>query len=160
MCEHEPDTLAAAARGEEGTGTAKAHLASCASCREAVAAVAWMRQMADASGETHPLPDPAVIWWKAQLLRRWESERRATAPLERMHWVEVAAGVASLGVFLVWQWSGLVTLAARLSPASLAAISSSASTVANPLVVMLILGGTVALGGTIFASLHRKITHE
>jgi predicted anti-sigma-YlaC factor YlaD len=160
ICEHEPDMLAAAARGEDRAGAAAAHLASCASCREAVAAVAWMRQMADASGEPHPLPDPAVIWWKAQLLRRWESERRAVAPIERMHWIEVAAGVASFGVFLVWQWSGLVNLAAGLSPARLAALSSSSTASTSPLVLMLILGGTIALGGTIFASLHRKITHE
>ena len=122
---------------------------------------AWMREMADTSIDApRQLPDPAVVWWKAQLLRRWESERRAVAPLERMHWVELAAGVASLGVFLVWQWSGLVNLLARLSPAKLAALSSSSASAAGPSMLILVVGVTVALGATIFASLHRMITHD
>ena len=159
-CSEEPDVLIAATSGRALSASLAAHLASCPSCREQAEAVAFVRGLAETPDAAHPLPDPAVLWWKAQLLRRWESERRAIAPMERMHWIEITAGVVSLGVFLVWQWSGLVNLAARLSPASLAAISSSASTVANPLVVMLILGGTVALGGTIFASLHRMLTHD
>lgn len=122
---------------------------------------AWMREMADTSIDApRQLPDPAVVWWKAQLLRRWESERRAVAPIERMHWVELAAGVASLGVFLVWQWSGLVNLLARLSPAKLAALSSSSASAAGPSMLILVVGVTVALGATIFASLHRMITHD
>ena len=58
---------------------------------------AWMREMADTSVDApHALPDPAVVWWKGQLLRRWESERRAVAPIERMHWIELVTGIASL----------------------------------------------------------------
>ena len=49
------------------------------------------------------------------------------APIERMHWVELVTGVASLGVFLVWQWPGLVNLLSRLNPANLAAVSASSS---------------------------------
>jgi predicted anti-sigma-YlaC factor YlaD len=160
MCEREPEMLDAAARGGTPAGPAAAHLASCASCRDAVAAAAWMRDLAGAPHDaSRPLPDPAVIWWKAQLMRRWESERRAVAPMERMHWIELAAGIASLGVFLVWQWSGLVNLLAWLNPARLAAISSSANA-AGPSMLLLGLGATVALGATIFASLHRMITHD
>jgi predicted anti-sigma-YlaC factor YlaD len=173
ICEREPEMLEAAARGQ-ARGQARddhqtrstndgdavvTHLASCASCRDAVAAVAWMCEMADTSVDApHPLPDPGVIWWKAQLLRRWESERRAVAPIERMHWVEIAAGVASLGVFLAWQWSGLIGVLARLSPANLAAITSSSSTATAPSMLVLVAGVTVALGATIFVSLHRRIT--
>jgi predicted anti-sigma-YlaC factor YlaD len=160
ICEREPEMLDAAARGAAHGDAAAAHLASCASCREAVASVAWLREMADTSIDApRPLPEAGVIWWKAQLLRRWESERRAAAPIERMHWIEIAAGVASLGVFLVWQWSGLVNLFARLSPAKLAALSSSSAS-AGPSMLLLVLGATVALGATIFAGLHRMITHD
>lgn len=160
ICEHEPDMVDAAARGDERTGAVQAHLASCASCREAVAAMGWMRRMADASGDSHPLPDPGVIWWKAQLLRRWESERRAVAPIERMHWVELVSGLACFGIFLVWQWSGLANIVARLSPSNLAAISSSSMSAASPLALMLVLGGTLAVCGMIFAGLHRMLTER
>lgn len=124
---------------------------------------AWMREMADTSVDApHALPDPAVVWWKGQLLRRWESERRAVAPIERMHWIELVTGIASLGVFLVWQWSGLVNILSRLSPSNLAAISASSSEAAatSPTALILVVGVTVALGATIFASLHRMIARE
>jgi len=123
---------------------------------------AWMRDLADTSVDApHPLPDPAVVWWKAQLLRRWESERRAVAPIDRMHGVEIAAGVASLGVFLVWQWSGLVNLLSRLSPSALATLSSSAPAAsAAPSTLIFVVGVTLALGATVFASLHRMLTRD
>jgi hypothetical protein len=124
---------------------------------------AWMRELADTSVDApHALPDPAVVWWKGQLLRRWESERRAVAPLERMHWVELVTGVASLGVFLVWQWSGLVNLLSRLSPSNLLAVSaaSSATTAASPAAVALVVGVTLALGATVFVSLHRMLARD
>jgi hypothetical protein len=123
---------------------------------------AWMRELADTSVDApHPLPDPGVVWWKAQLLRRWESERRAVAPIDRMHWVEVAAGVASLGVFLVWQWSGLVNLLSRLSPSALATLSSSSPTAsAAPSTLVFVIGVSLALGATVFASLHRMLTRD
>jgi hypothetical protein len=54
-----------------------------------------MREIARGAVSDRPLPDPSFIWWKAQLLRRFEAERQATAPLEigdRMH-----VGAAVLG---------------------------------------------------------------
>jgi len=41
-----------------------------------------MRELAQEPTAHRPLPDPSFIWWKAQLLRRFEAEREATAPLE------------------------------------------------------------------------------
>jgi hypothetical protein len=46
--------------------------------------------------------DPMQIWWKAQLLRRWDAERRVTAPIDFMQPVEVVAGLACV-VFLLYQ---------------------------------------------------------
>jgi len=44
--------------------------------------VAWMRQFASLPMEASSLPDPAYLWWKAQLLRRWDAQRTVVAPLE------------------------------------------------------------------------------
>jgi hypothetical protein len=44
--------------------------------------------------------DPMQLWWKAQLLRRWDAERRAQLPLDLMHPIEIAAGLAVAGVLL------------------------------------------------------------
>jgi len=44
--------------------------------------------------------DPMQIWWKAQLLRRWDAERRVVAPIDFMQPVELLAGVACLAFLL------------------------------------------------------------
>jgi hypothetical protein len=63
-----------------------------------------MRKLAsEASHERASLPDPAFIWWKAQLLRRLDSEEEALAPIEvgdRLHLavaVIVAVALAAIG---------------------------------------------------------------
>jgi len=155
-CAQLPDILSAVAAGREGETLVAAHLAACPSCREQADAISWMRRLAAAPEPSHPLPDPGVIWWKAQLLRRWQAERAASAPIERMHWVELAAGFASLAVFLVWQWKGLSTLVARAIPAGVTAMST-ATPPSNPVVLALVLCGTAAIGAMVLAGLHRML---
>ena len=48
------------------------------------------------------LRDPMPLWWKAQLVRRWDAERHAQAPLEIMERVEIIAGVAAAIVLIAW----------------------------------------------------------
>ena len=155
-CSQQPDILAAAADGRELPAELAAHLASCPSCREQVDAVVFVRGLAATPDVPHPLPDPAVIWWKAQLLRRWQAERAASAPLERMRWVELASGIASLAVFLAWQWQGLVNLVARAIPAGVATAFAAPQTV-SPMALVLISLGTASLGAMVIAVLHRRL---
>jgi hypothetical protein len=56
------------------------------------------------------LPDPMQLWWKAQLLRRWDAERRVQQPLEVMERVEIAAGLVAAGLLLVLSLPSLVRL--------------------------------------------------
>jgi len=158
-CSHEPDILVSAADGQEMSAALEAHLASCPSCREQADAVAFVRGLAATSDAPHQLPDPAVIWWKAQLLRRWEAERTAAAPIERMRWVELAAGFASLAVFLVWQWQGLVNFAVRAVPAGLAAASATPQAV-SPMALVLLAGAAMSIGAVVLAALHRRLGRE
>jgi hypothetical protein len=72
---------------------------------------AALRQLADDRPAERALPDPSFIWWKAQLLRRFEAEREATAPIEigdRMH-----IGAAILGALALagGAWDQLPALA-------------------------------------------------
>jgi predicted anti-sigma-YlaC factor YlaD len=156
-CTEEPDVLIAAASGRALSASLAAHLASCPSCREQVDAVAFVRGLAETPDAAHQLPDPGVIWWKAQLLRRWQAERAASAPIERMRWIELAAGFASLAVFLAWQWQNLVNLVARAIPAGLAAASSAPQAV-SPMALGLITIGTASIGGLVLTALHRRLS--
>ena len=58
-----------------------------------------MRELAREPAADRPLPDPSFIWWKAQLLRRFEAEREVTAPLEigdRFHIGAAVLGAVAL----------------------------------------------------------------
>jgi len=156
VCSEEPDILVAAASGRALSASLAAHLASCPSCREQAEAVTFVRGLAETPDAPHQLPDPAVIWWKAQLLRRWQAERAASAPIERMRWIELAAGLASLAVFLVWQWRGLVNLVARAIPASVAAASAAPQAV-SPMALVLVACGTASVGAMVLAALHKRL---
>ena len=159
ICDRQSGMLEAASAGRDTEPAVANHLASCASCREAVTAVRWMRQMAEEPVPGHPLPNPDVIWWKAQLLRRWEAERRATAPIERMHSAELVAGLVSLVVFVVWQWSGLMRAFSRVSLSSLGAWTAQASNSTTGAVSSstVFLVGSLFIGAMILAGVHRLL---
>jgi len=48
------------------------------------------------------VPDPAELWCKATLLRKWEAERRARRPLDVMLPIEIAGGLVAAGLLLYW----------------------------------------------------------
>ena len=63
----------------------------------------FMASLAAATAECVPAPPQAqAIWLKAQLLRRWEAERRVELPLDRMESVHVAIGLAAAVLLAVW----------------------------------------------------------
>jgi len=54
------------------------------------------------------MPEPGVLWVKAQMLRRWDAERKAQAPLDVMEPVQIAAGLAAAAVLFVWSLPSLL----------------------------------------------------
>jgi hypothetical protein len=70
---------------------------------EEEAVAAFMRRVATVpEADRVQRADPAVLWWKAQLVRRWNSERRAQAPLDVIEPIQIAAGLVAAGLLLVW----------------------------------------------------------
>jgi predicted anti-sigma-YlaC factor YlaD len=159
ICDHLSSLLEAAAAGRETDPAVVDHLAGCPACRESVEAVCWMRRMADTTTEAHALPNAEVIWWKAQLLRRWQADRRAAAPIERMHKAELYAGLASLVGFVAWQWSGVTRMLSSVSPSRLVAWSAQTATggaPGDPSSVVLVFG-SLCVGAMILAGVHRML---
>lgn len=62
----------------------------------------WMETLA-----AEPIPQPpaataAEIWQKAELLRRWDAQRKAAAPIEVGDRAQVGIGLAGALFLLVW----------------------------------------------------------
>ena len=62
---------------------------------------AFMSQVAALPAE-RPAADPMSLYRKAQLLRRWDAERRAELPLDVMDVVQIAGAAAAAVVLLAW----------------------------------------------------------
>jgi hypothetical protein len=91
---------------------------------------AWMTELAAIPLNGRPLPDARQLWWKAELLKRWDAQRQAVAPIERAEPVHVGIGVAGAFVLLVWLWQNAplpttaLTVATGLSLMVLVAIAA------------------------------------
>ena len=57
---------------------------------------------------TSQVPDASVLWVKAQMLRRWDAERKAEAPLDVLEPVQIAAGLVAAAVLFVWSLPSLL----------------------------------------------------
>ena len=78
--------------------------------REEQAIAAFMARLASLpAGAAHP-PDAATLWWKAQLLRRWDAERVVERPLDVVESLEIAGGLIAAGLLLFWSLPTLQNL--------------------------------------------------
>jgi hypothetical protein len=161
-CREQVGVIEAVQAGRDADERMRAHLASCASCREAADAVAWMRRLGGTADERRPLPPAATIWWKAQLARRWEAERRASRPIERMQRAEVALGLVSLAALAAWAWpalpSWLPRLAALMWPQRVPERWLPLPDAAGQVVVLVL--ATLLIGGMLVAFVHRALADE
>jgi len=70
---------------------------------------AFMRQLAAEGLPVAPHFERAdVVWWKAQLVRRWDAERRATAPLDLMEPLQMVAAAGTAAFLLLWALPSLL----------------------------------------------------
>jgi len=129
-CRFESAVLRAASE-DRWTESLRQHLTECDDCIAAAAAAPWMSRFARVSDREHVLPDPSIVWLKAQLLRGTADVARASRPMtivQLFAYFIVASGWAAV---LTWKWAaveawvrsftptGLVTNAARAQSLSL-----------------------------------------
>ena len=70
---------------------------------------AYMSRLATATPrQAAHLPTFDVLWVKAQMLERWEAERRVQAPLDAMEPFQIAAGLVAAGILLFWSLPALL----------------------------------------------------
>ena len=68
---------------------------------------AFMSQVAGLPAEWQAA-DPRQMWWRAQLLRRWDAERRAQLPLDVMDVVQIVTAAAAAALLVVWSLPSVV----------------------------------------------------
>ena len=145
-CRHEPHVIRAVVE-DQWTDALREHVASCASCAAAAAAAPFMKRLAQVDERQRKLPDPAVVWLKAQLLRGGALAERAARPLtivQIVAYIVVAAGWASV---LTWKWADLQQWILRFTPSGMVQgmAHSTSLSIAFLLMVVVLASMTVML---------------
>jgi hypothetical protein len=160
-CAHEAAVQEAARRGTPGEAVLK-HMAGCVSCRGTFEVTVWMARLAVETGTMaadRDLPDAARIWWRARLLQRWESETRATAPLDIMQRVEVVGGLIAAFVLLVTMWPELRGF--ERAPVSLESWWPALTSLLAPSGLMTwVIGGVLLLGLMAAFTVHQLLVED
>jgi len=95
-----------AVRTGEWSESLEAHLHECAICGGVQEAARWMQALGPATAQEaqEGLPDPGILWLRAQLSERQAAAERAHKFLQWMEIACVAAACAGLGIWLLWSW--------------------------------------------------------
>lgn len=125
-CRLERDVLLAAI-DDRWTDSLRRHVGECADCAAAASVAPWMHDFARVDQLRHILPDPSVVWLKAQILRGSEVIERAARPLAVYQMIAYAVVAAGWAALLTWKWDALTAWFASLSPASVVASASGSA---------------------------------
>lgn len=79
----------------------------------------WMKQFAAIDDRERRLPDPSVIWLKAQVLRSRQAAERAARPFTTMQIAAYASVAACWAALLTWKWAVIQAWFDGLRPTNL-----------------------------------------
>jgi len=156
-CPMEPDVVRAAAMNA-WPHALRSHIESCQECAAAADVAPWMQSFAEVDVRQTPLPDPALLFLKAQLLKNTVAVDRASRPIARFQivaYLVVAAGWAAL---LMTRWTTIASFLSSLTPAGLMSkmTSGGAASLSMSIVVTV-----VALASmTVMLALHTILAEE
>jgi hypothetical protein len=74
---------------------------------EAKMVTAFLKELSAHPVTEAPLPDPTYLWWKAELLRRWDAQQRVTKPIEVGEQVQMGVALVAAAGLLIWLWRSL-----------------------------------------------------
>lgn len=114
-CRRERDVLRAA-QEDRWPDSLHAHLMECDDCVAAAAVAPWMSRFARISDREHILPDPHIVWLKAQLMQGSADVARVARPIQLaqvLAYLVVAGGWAAV---LTWKWSAVMTWLRSFTP--------------------------------------------
>ena len=114
-CRFEADVLRAA-QEDRWTDALRRHIEGCDDCVAAMSVAPWMTRFSRISDREHILPDPQIVWLKAQLLQGSADVARAARPMnfiQMLAYLVVAGGWAAV---LTWKWAAVQTWMRGLTP--------------------------------------------
>jgi hypothetical protein len=161
-CPHESDVLSAVYTNRwpnRVSDELRDHVFDCRLCADIVAVASAFEEETDLARAQAPVPDAAIVWWRAQLRARQAAAKEAVRPITVAQAIGFAAAVGVAGAIfgatatwfqatLRWMWGGLSGVATLPSlpawpslslPDGLAALVATSGTLLGSVVLFVAL---------------------
>jgi len=158
-CRRERDVRRAAASGT-WTDELRAHVASCADCDAAASVSPWLARFAAIPDREHILPDPSVVWLKAQLMRNTTAAERVLRPMNQLQMGAYLVVAACWAAVLTWKWEVIDKWVHRLTPGQFIGGASVDAATSASVSLTFILAIIVLSSLTIMLALHTILAEE
>jgi hypothetical protein len=118
-----------------------------------------MRDFAAIDDRDHILPNPSIVWLKAQLLQQTRTVDRAARPMTIVQ--TIAYGIVAFGwaVLLTWKWSAIEAWAHTLTPSHFV-LAATGTTAAQSLTVTFFLVVAALSSATVMLALHTILAED
>ena len=154
-CRYEADVARAAAE-DRWTEPLREHLGACDDCVAAASVAPWMTRFSRISDREHKLPDPQIVWLKAQLLQNSVDVARVTRPLNVLQLVAYLVVAGGWTALLTWKWDVVQTWLRGLTPTGLVENVARAETLSMSFLAFVVVLGTM----TVTLALHTILAEE
>ena len=145
-----------AAANDRWTDALEQHLGECRDCAAAAAVAPWLERFSKISDREHILPDPGLVWLKAQLLQGNVDAARATRPLNVAQFAAYGLVAAGWAALLTWKWAAIERWLHGFTPAGLVSSAASAESLS-----LSFFGTVIVLASvTIMLALHTVLAEE
>ena len=115
-CRFEADVLQAEGQWSDAL---RRHLLECDDCVAAAAVAPWMTRFARISDREHPLPDPQIVWLKAQVLQNLADAARVARPITVVQMVSYLVVAGGWAVLMTWKWDAVAMWLRGFTPTGL-----------------------------------------
>jgi len=143
-CRFENDVLRAI-ESDSWSDSLREHVATCDECSAAKNAGAWMHSFAAIDDREHILPNPSIVWLKAQLLQQTRTVDRATRPMSMVQSAAYVLVATCWAMFLTAKWNTLAAWAKTLTTSRFVIDPPIASLSMTTVFVVMLLASATAM---------------
>jgi hypothetical protein len=155
VCRFEPNVLRAV-RFDEWTEALRRHVPACEECTAAMTVGPWMRSFAAAPDIDRVLPNPSILWIKAQILQRDAAVERVATPLNSMQIAAYLLVGACWAALLTWKWKTLQAWFTSFTPSSLVTGAAAGSSLSLSFMILCV--GLASV--TVMLAMHTILAEE
>lgn len=145
-----------AAQDDRWTDALRGHIAECDDCVAAASVAPWMSRFARISDREHILPDPQIVWLKAQLLQTSADVARASRPLNFLQLVAYLVVAGGWAALLTWKWEAVEKWVIGLTPTGMVQNMANGQSLSMSFFALLIALATM----TVTLALHTILAEE